>query len=172
MFKRLLNRLYGNKAPEAPPASTLSEPPVEDSKIPEAPENAGHPIDAEAPVSPAPDPEIEEAASGRPGVSVDPGEVEEKAVEALKTVYDPEIPVNIYELGLIYELRIDASGMAHIKMTLTSPACPVAGILPGEVESKVRSVPGVKDVKLDLVWDPPWNPDMMSEAARLELGML
>ncbi len=92
-------------------------------------------------------------------------------IEAISTVYDPEIPVNIYELGLIYAIDIDPECRVAIKMTLTAPACPVADILPGEVEEKVRAVPGVTDAKVELVWDPPWTPDRMSEAARLELGM-
>ena len=96
----------------------------------------------------------------------------ESVIEALGTVYDPEIPVNIYELGLIYRLDIDPTGKVEIDMTLTAPACPVADILPAEVEEKARAVPGVTDVKVELVWDPPWTPDRMSEAARLELGML
>jgi len=97
--------------------------------------------------------------------------LEESIVEALRTVYDPEIPVNIYEMGLIYDIDIREAGDVKVTMTLTSPACPVAGILPGEVESKVRSVEGVNAAEVDLVWDPAWNPSMMSEAARLELGM-
>jgi FeS assembly SUF system protein len=96
--------------------------------------------------------------------------IEAKVVEALRTVYDPEIPVNIYDLGLIYELIVNDAGEAQVKMTLTSPGCPVAGILPGQVEEKVREVPGVAAVKLDLVWDPPWNRNMMTDAAKLELG--
>lgn len=99
-------------------------------------------------------------------------EIREKIIEVLKTCYDPEIPVNIYELGLIYEVTVDESSNAHVKMTLTSPACPVAGILPGEVEDKIRALPDTKDVKVDLVWEPPWNPDMMSDIARYELGMM
>ena len=91
-------------------------------------------------------------------------------VAALKTVYDPEIPVDIYELGLIYEVEVEAPGAVSIQMTLTSPACPVAGTLPGEVEARVRSVEGVTDVVVDLVWDPPWGMEKMSEAARLHLG--
>lgn len=91
-------------------------------------------------------------------------------VDVLKTVYDPEIPVDIWELGLIYDLDVDPSGAVAIRMTLTSPMCPVAETLPPEVEAKARSVAGVSDVKLDLVWDPPWSPSMMSEAARLELN--
>lgn len=98
--------------------------------------------------------------------------LEEKVIEALKSVYDPEIPVNIFELGLIYEIGIDDDTNVEIKMTLTSPACPVAGSLPGEVESKVRSIPEVNDVKVKLVWNPPWDKDMMSDAAKLELGLL
>jgi FeS assembly SUF system protein len=91
-------------------------------------------------------------------------------VDVLKTVYDPEIPVDIWELGLIYDLDVDDAGGVKIRMTLTSPMCPVAETLPPEVEAKARSVEGVSDVKLDLVWDPPWSPSMMSEAARLELN--
>ena len=91
-------------------------------------------------------------------------------VDVLKTVYDPEIPVDIWELGLIYELDVDEAGGVKIRMTLTSPMCPVAETLPPEVEAKARTVAGVSDVKLDLVWDPPWSPSMMSEAARLELN--
>ena len=97
--------------------------------------------------------------------------LEESIVEALRTVYDPEIPVNIYEMGLIYGIDIQEGGNVKVTMTLTSPACPVAGILPGEVETKVKGVEGVSDAEVDLVWDPAWNPSMMSEAARLELGM-
>jgi FeS assembly SUF system protein len=99
-------------------------------------------------------------------------EVGLRVVEQLKTVYDPEIPVDIYELGLIYQVKIDDGGGTNIRMTLTSPMCPAAEELPPEVESKARGVPGVTSVTLDLVWDPPWSPQMMSEAAKLELGML
>jgi FeS assembly SUF system protein len=101
----------------------------------------------------------------------EPSDVENEIVEALKTVFDPEIPVNIYELGLIYDIDIQAEGAVQVKMTLTSPGCPVAGSLPGEVRDKVAGVPGVTSVDVELVWDPSWNPSMMSEAARLELGM-
>ena len=92
-------------------------------------------------------------------------------IAAMKTVYDPEIPVDIYELGLIYELEIDESGVAHVVMTLTTPMCPAAEILPPEVEAKTREVEGVSDVRLELVWEPPWNMDMMSPAARLALNV-
>ena len=98
-------------------------------------------------------------------------ELGRRIVQELKTVFDPEIPVDIYELGLIYKVKIDEKGAVAIEMTLTSPMCPAAEELPPEVESKTRSVEGVSSVALDLVWDPPWNPGMMSEAAKLELGM-
>ena len=98
--------------------------------------------------------------------------VGDQIVQQLKTVFDPEIPVDIYELGLIYKVKLDEDGAVAIRMTLTSPMCPAAEELPPEVESKARSVEGVSSVTLDLVWDPPWNPGMMSEAAKLELGML
>ena len=100
------------------------------------------------------------------------GSLEEAVVDALKTVFDPEIPVNIYELGLVYNIACGDDGHVDITMTLTSPACPVAGTLPGEVEAKAESVDGVGSAKVEVVWDPVWNPSMMSEAARLELGML
>ncbi len=99
-------------------------------------------------------------------------EMEEKVVEALRTVYDPEIPVNIYELGLVYNISVSPTGDVLVRMTLTSPMCPVAGSLPPEVEYKVLSIPGVTSARVELVWDPPWNPEMMTEAARLQLGML
>lgn len=101
----------------------------------------------------------------------DPADLENGVVEALKTIYDPEIPVNIYELGLIYDVDLQEGGAVHIKMTLTSPACPVAGSLPGEVQAKVEGVSGITSAEIELVWDPVWNPSMMSEAARLQLGM-
>ena len=91
-------------------------------------------------------------------------------IGVLQTVYDPEIPVNIYELGLIYEVQVDANAHVAIRMTLTSPACPVAETLPPEVEQKAAGVPGVASAKIDLVWDPPWDKDMMSEAAKVQLG--
>ncbi|NIM20124.1 MAG: DUF59 domain-containing protein [Candidatus Latescibacteria bacterium] len=98
-------------------------------------------------------------------------ELESKITDALKTVFDPEIPVNIYDLGLVYDIRISPCGAVDIVMTLTSPACPVAEQIPPEVEMTVRAVPGVTATKVELVWDPPWNPDMMSEAARLQLNL-
>jgi len=99
-------------------------------------------------------------------------ELERKVIEALRTCYDPEIPVDIYELGLIYKVDVDPAGAVSIRMTLTSPACPVAGSLPPEVEAKIKSIPGVNAARVDVVWDPPWSPAMMSEAAKLQLNMM
>jgi FeS assembly SUF system protein len=98
--------------------------------------------------------------------------IEEKVIEVLRSVYDPEIPVNIYELGLIYDIRVAADNSVEVKMTLTAPACPVAGTLPPEVERKIETIPEVPRAKVELVWDPPWTRDRMSEAALLELGLL
>lgn len=99
-------------------------------------------------------------------------QLRQNVIAAISEVYDPEIPVNIYELGLIYDVIVSQNGSVDVAMTLTSPACPVAGTLPGEVETKIYQVDGVNDVHLELVWDPPWHPDMMSEAAKLELGFM
>ena len=98
-------------------------------------------------------------------------QIKSAVIEAIETVYDPEIPVNIWELGLIYELEVDESGKVFLKMTLTSPACPVAESLPLEVQEKIISIPGVTDIDLRLVWDPPWSKDRMSDEARLALDM-
>jgi FeS assembly SUF system protein len=98
--------------------------------------------------------------------------IEKLVVEALQTVYDPEIPVNIYELGLIYGVTVDPAGAVNVKMTLTAPNCPAAQTLPSEVEERVRAVAGVTAVKVDVVFDPPWCSDRMSEAAKLQLGLL
>ena len=98
--------------------------------------------------------------------------LEERIIEVLRTVYDPEIPVNIYEIGLIYEVTVDDEANVHVLMTLTSPMCPVAESLPPEVEEKVAAVEGVASAKVEVTWDPPWDPDMMSEAAKLELNMM
>ncbi|MSP38904.1 MAG: SUF system Fe-S cluster assembly protein [Deltaproteobacteria bacterium] len=98
--------------------------------------------------------------------------IEAQAIEALRTVFDPEIPVNIYEMGLIYEVKVNEAGAVTIQLTLTSPSCPAAQSIPAEVEQKIRAVDGVTDVQIDLVWEPPWDQTKMSEAARLQLGML
>jgi len=99
-------------------------------------------------------------------------QLEEKVIQTLKSCYDPEIPVDIFELGLIYEIGIDDDANVNIKMTLTSPACPVAGTLPPEVEAKVKAMPEVNDAKVEIVWSPPWDKDMMSEVAKVELGFM
>lgn len=100
------------------------------------------------------------------------GDIKSKVIEVLQTCYDPEIPVDIYELGLIYKIEVDSSGSVVVTMTLTSPMCPVAGSLPVEVENKVMAIDGVDEARVDVVWDPPWTPERMTEAARLQLGML
>jgi len=110
--------------------------------------------------------------------SPDPGglspamQIRDRIIATLKTIFDPEIPVDIYELGLIYGVEVADDGEVHVIMTLTTPMCPVAETLPPEVEDKVRNVLGVTDVSLDLVWDPPWTVDMLSDAARLELNLM
>ncbi len=109
-----------------------------------------------------------------PPITVDPDktlELKPKIVDQLATVFDPEIPVNIYELGLIYDIGVAADGFAVIQMTLTAPGCPAAITLPAEVQGKVKSVDGVSDARVDLVWEPPWDKDRMSDAAKLELGI-
>ena len=107
-----------------------------------------------------------------PALAATPEELRERIIEQLHTVYDPEIPVDIYELGLVYDVAVDAERRASIRMTLTSPACPAAEALPPEVETKARSVAGVVSATVEIVWEPPWTPERMSEAARLELGMV
>ncbi|MFK7896922.1 MAG: SUF system Fe-S cluster assembly protein [Myxococcota bacterium] len=121
-----------------------------------------------------------QAVSGAPDAPDAPGvsdlspamQIRDRIIAVLKTVYDPEIPVDIYELGLVYGVDVNDDAEVNVTMTLTTPMCPVAETLPVEVEDKVRNVLGVKDVNLDLVWDPPWSVDMMSDAARLELNMM
>ena len=108
----------------------------------------------------------------QPGGETTNEELRDSVIDALKSVYDPEIPVDIYELGLIYDVEISEDGDATITMTLTTPHCPVAESLPNEVELRVLSVPGIRDAVVNLVWDPPWDPSKMSDEARLELGML
>lgn len=109
-----------------------------------------------------------------PNMAADPGfeDLKDQIIEVLKTIYDPEIPVNIHELGLIYDIAIDPGRLVTIRMTLTAPGCPVAVSLPLEVEAKVQSLPGVSGACVDVVWDPPWDMSRMSEAARLQLGFM
>src|SRR5215469_16317678 len=108
----------------------------------------------------------------RPDAGDDDPALMEPVLAALKTVRDPEIPMDLVELGLIYELIVKQGGTVYVEMTLTTPACPVAASMPGEVEAAIRAVPGVNDVRVKLVWTPPWGPERMSEEARLELGMM
>ena len=100
--------------------------------------------------------------------------LEERVIDVLRTVFDPEIPVNIYELGLVYDVDVDdeAVGRVKVSMTLTSPACPVAGTLPGDVEIRIKQLEDVNDAEVELVWDPPWDKDRLSEAAKLQLGLM
>jgi FeS assembly SUF system protein len=126
------------------------------------------------PVVQPPSPETPAATSDTAGPQPDPArtaELKPAIVKAISTVFDPEIPVNIYELGLIYDILVDANGVAGIRMTLTAPGCPVAHTLPVDVASKVKAVEGVTDAKVDIVWEPPWTKDRMSDAAKLQLGM-
>ena len=121
----------------------------------------------------APPPSAAPATTEKP-VQADPLktlELTPQIVEQLSSVYDPEIPVNIYELGLIYDIAVDGDGLAVIRMTLTAPGCPAAVTLPAEVQGKVKSVDGVTDARVDIVWEPPWDKDRMSEAAKLQLGI-
>jgi FeS assembly SUF system protein len=114
-----------------------------------------------------------EGDEGDEGEQSGEGDLQARVIEALRTVFDPEIPVNIYDLGLVYSLEVDeAHGRVEIRMTLTAPGCPVAQTFPSVVEDAVRSVEGVNDATIELVWDPPWSRERMSEAARLQLGML
>jgi FeS assembly SUF system protein len=106
------------------------------------------------------------------GLKVPTDQVRQNVVEVLRTVFDPEIPVNIYDLGLIYDLQVDEAGKVNVQMTLTAPGCPVAQTFPGEVEGKLYTVPGVNEAVVELVWDPPWDQDRMTEAAKLQLGFL
>ncbi len=103
---------------------------------------------------------------------VDKKVLEDKVIDAIKECYDPEIPVNIWELGLIYEININEDPVVHIKMTLTAPGCPAARSLPIEVHERVAQIPEVNDVQVEIVWDPPWTPEMMSQEAKLELGFM
>jgi FeS assembly SUF system protein len=104
--------------------------------------------------------------------AIDRAQTEANVIAALRTIYDPEIPVNIYDLGLVYGLDIDANGKVDIRMTLTAPGCPVAETFPGTVEQRIYEVPGVSEVRVELVWEPAWNPERLSEDAKLKLGML
>ncbi len=128
-----------------------------------------------APATPPPE---SPPASASPPISDDPTKVferkllEGRVIEAISQIYDPEIPVNIYELGLIYKIDVHDDRSVYVQMTLTAPACPVAGSLPGQVESKIETIPEVSKATVELVWEPPWSRDRMSEAAQLQLGLM
>lgn len=107
-----------------------------------------------------------------PDTPVDKTTLETQVVAMLKTCYDPEIPVNIYELGLVYGVEVNEQGAVQVRMTLTSPACPVAGSMPGEIEGKLKGIEGVTEAKVEVVWEPPWSPEKMSEAAKLQLNVM
>ena len=130
------------------------------------------------PVPPAPPPALGPGTAPPPPIvgptipASNPADLREAVIHVLETVFDPEIPVNIWELGLVYDLTVSPAGEIAIRMTLTSPACPVAESLPPEVEQKIRAIPGVREVRLDLVWDPPWSMSRLSEAAKLQLGFM
>ena len=152
---------------DAPPP----EKPAETTRPPEpAGQTSGSAFDTSALTAPPP----AAAKTAENPVQADPLktlELTPKIVEQLSTVYDPEIPVNIYELGLIYDIAVEHSGLAVIQMTLTAPGCPAAVTLPAEVQGKVKSIDGVTDARVDIVWEPPWDKDRMSEAAKLQLGI-
>lgn len=163
-------------AQATPPAAAGPAPPAAAGPAPPA-----APATASAPGPEPPRPILpSEPPAPPPAVAHDPIEpdplktleLKPKLIEALSTVYDPEIPVNIYELGLIYDVDVNADGLVGIRMTLTSPACPAAQTLPGEVKAKAKAVPGVSDAWVDVVWDPQWDMNKMSDAARLQLGLL
>jgi FeS assembly SUF system protein len=111
-----------------------------------------------------------DAAAAEPAAGIDPEELREQVIDALREVYDPELPVNIYDLGLIYTCEVDPQGRVAVEMTLTAPGCPVAQTFPYSVECAVRAVPGVTQAHVELVWEPPWTQERMSETARLQLG--
>jgi FeS assembly SUF system protein len=117
-------------------------------------------------------PAIASASPKQPMTLVEARNLKERVIEVMKSIFDPEIPVNIYELGMVYNVSVDLTGNVDVTMTLTSPACPVAGSLPGEVQNKIKSAPGVNNAKVDLVWAPPWSKDMMSDAAKLQLNIM
>lgn len=153
---------------DTPPVSDPPVPaPAEGDSIDRSPvSNENHIASDEPTTAPA------AVASADPLHAVQQKLVEGKVIAALQTVYDPEIPVNIYELGLIYAIEVDPDNAVRVRMTLTAPTCPVAGSLPGEVETKIQAIPEVKSAAVELVWEPPWSRDCMSEAAQLQLGLM
>jgi len=167
MLKNLINRLRGRRdeTPEEQQKETVSpvEPDVPEESAEKEQEKKEHLPDIE---SSSPQAVVE------PAEPIDKEDLKNRIVEAMKTIYDPEIPVNVYDIGLIYKIEPQDDGVVQLARTLTTRSCPAAGILPGEIESKARGVEGVRDVDFELTFAPPWNPEMMSEGARLELGMM
>ena len=170
-FKRAPEPPVEPEEPEGFDLSALTGEPANDSVATEmTPPREEPPRDVMSSEPPAPAP-----TTTHDPIDVDPLktlELKPKLIEALSTVYDPEIPVNIYEMGLIYDIDVDAQGLVGVRMTLTSPGCPAAQSLPGEVKAKAKSVPGVTDAWVDVVWDPTWEMSKMSDAAKLQLGLL
>jgi len=151
--------------PPKPPRARVSDAPLDEEAAEESPaERLGRKRDyLEGFLQKKP----ETVPSGAPG-----GELHDAVIEALKDIYDPEIPVNIYDLGLIYGVEVSDEADVAITMTLTTPHCPVAETMPGEIELRVMALPGVRDAEVNVTWDPPWDPSKMTDEARLELGML
>jgi FeS assembly SUF system protein len=160
------NRSEKGSKPAEPPAEPAVEPP-ESAGAAAPPQASVQPVEQ---ANPQPTP-VQPTPARPPQPTRRPEDLKEDVIGTLRTVFDPEIPVNVYELGLVYDIEITPPGDVHIRMTLTSPACPVAGSLPPEVETKIASIPGVNAVKVELVWEPPWSPAKMSEAARLQLNV-
>ena len=160
--------------PDDPKTPVATDATASEAVLPPAADMTPPRVDPPGAILPTPPPAPPPAASHEP-IESDPLktlELKPKLIEALSTVYDPEIPVNIYELGLIYDIDVNADGMVGIRMTLTSPACPAAQSLPGEVKAKAKTVPGVSDAWVDVVWEPTWDMSNMSDAAKLQLGLL
>ncbi|HOR26944.1 MAG: hypothetical protein BWZ08_01245 [candidate division BRC1 bacterium ADurb.BinA292] len=156
-----ISKLFG-RGEDEPARDLEDEPPAP------APAPAATPTDE---TGPAPGPDSAAASAPADPYHADTEALREAIIQVIRTVYDPEIPVNIYDLGLIYNIDVDPTGFCHIRMTLTAPNCPAAGYLPGEVEQKAALVEGIRGVTVDVVWEPQWNQSMMSDAARLELGI-
>jgi len=173
-MSELANPAGGNSpsssgSPESPVPSVEAN---EAASAPDATANTAAPPGSQQPASAEASTPTQSAESTPAESTVDPYELREKIIQVLHNVYDPEIPVDIWELGLVYRLDVREDGDVYIQMTLTSPMCPVAGSLPPEVQQRVASVPGVRNVQVDLTWDPPWHMGMMSDVARLKLGFM
>jgi FeS assembly SUF system protein len=147
-------------------------PPIEQEKVMTDENEKTDQHDTPAEETPQTQPEQRPAAVVPPGSALNALVIEAQVIDALESVYDPEIPVNIYELGLIYDVKVSEDGNVDVTMTLTAPGCPAAQTLPVEVEQKVRAIPGVTDVKVEITFDPPWEMSKMSDAARLQLGFM